>query len=187
MIKDIKKIVLPGDKVATPEEFSPGRNVYEMNGLIRSLLVGRIVRDLTKREVHIESPSSSKIPIIGNHIIGQIESVQSNFASVRIYYLNGKETEGGFSGILFFKNDRPRGMKKTLVKLGDIVRAKVVGTLNAIIQLSIDDLHSGVIFSVCGNCGKNLIRNNEKAKCIECGSIEERKFTDDFGEKLIEL
>jgi len=187
MTKDAKKVALPGDSVALPEEFLPGRHVYEVNGSIRALLAGRVVRDVDKREVSVRPFASTKVPLVGDHVTGQIEAAQSNTASMRIYYLNGKPTEGGFSGVISLREDRPsRGLKRTRVKLGDIVRAKVVSTLNAIIQLSIDDRHGGVVFSLCSNCGRPLSKTNGRAKCVECGSMEDRKFADDFGREVTE-
>ena len=77
-------------------------------------------------------------------------------------------------------------MRRTQVKLGDIVRAKVVSKLNAIIQLSIGEPHLGVIATLCSNCGTPLSRGDGRARCINCGNVEERKFADDFGREPIQ-
>lgn len=187
MAKAAKKTALPGDTVAVPEEFLAGKNVYETGDAIKALLVGKVVRDLSKREVRVESFASRKIPAIGDVVMGQIESAQSNSGSVKIYYLNGKKVEGGFSGMLLLRDSRSgRGMRRTQIKLGDLVRAKVVSTLNGIIGLSIDDAHNGVVFSLCSNCGRPLMRGDGRARCLECGNVEERKFSDDFAKESIE-
>ena len=47
-------------------------------------------------------------------------------------------------------------MRRTAVKLGDVVRAKVISTMNAMIHLSIGEPHLGVIASLCSNCGRPL-------------------------------
>jgi len=187
MAKNLKKTAIPGDSLAVPEEFLPGRNVYESNGSIRSLLVGKVIRDLKGMEIGIEPLVAPRTPAIGDYVTGQIESVQSSSANMKIYYLNGKETLGGFSGTIFLRSERiGRDERRTQVKLGDIVRAKVVSTLNAIIQLSIDDRHCGVIFSLCSNCGRPVSRGDGRGRCLECGSVEDRKFADDFGREPLE-
>lgn len=187
LARDVKKIALPGDTVAVPEEFLAGKNVYESVDAIKALLTGTVVRDISKREVRVESLASRKIPAVGDLVLGQIEAAQSSSANMKIYYLNGKKVEGGFSSLLFLRDSRAgRGVRRTQVKLGDLVRAKVVSTLNGIIQLSIDDAHTGVVFSLCSNCGRPLMRENGRAKCLECGNVEERKFSDDFGRETIE-
>jgi len=187
MSKNLKKTAIPGDSVAVPEEFLPGRNVYESNGWIRSLLVGNIVRNLKTMEIAVEPSMGRRTPDVGDYVTGQVESVQSSSANMKIYYLNGKETLGGFSGTIFLRGERPgRDERRTQLKLGDIVRAKVVSTLNAIIQLSIDDRHCGVIYSLCSNCGRPVSRADSRGRCLECGSVEDRKFADDFGREPLQ-
>jgi exosome complex RNA-binding protein Csl4 len=187
LTKNLKKTAIPGDSVAVPEEFLPGRNVYESNGSIRSLLVGNVIRDLKSMEIGVEPLVGWRIPIVGDYVTGQVESVQSSSANMKIYYLNGKQTLGGFSGTIFLRSERSgRDERRTLLKLGDITRGKVVSTLNAIIQLSIDDHHCGVIFSLCSNCGRPVSRADSRGRCLECGSIEDRKFADDFGREPLE-
>jgi exosome complex RNA-binding protein Csl4 len=187
LTKNLKKTAIPGDSLAVPEEFLPGRNVYESDGSIRSLLVGNVVRDLKGMEIGVEPLVSRRTPLVGDYVTGQVESVQSSSANMKIYYLNGKQTLGGFSGTIFLRSERfGRDERRTQLKLGDIVRGKVVSTLNAIIQLSINDRHCGVIFSLCSNCGRPVSRADSRGRCLECGSVEDRKFADDFGREPLE-
>lgn len=186
MTKNEKKVALPGDSLAVPEEFLAGKNAYESDGSIRALLVGEVTRDLSKREISVKPFTTRRLPQVGDAVTGQVEAVQSSSANMKIYYINGQPSQGGFSGVIFLRDERSgRGMRRTQVKLGDIVRAKVMSLMNAIIQLSIDDPHSGVIFSLCSNCGRPLVKGDGRAKCEECGNAEERKFADDFGKEPI--
>jgi exosome complex RNA-binding protein Csl4 len=79
-----------------------------------------------------------------------------------------------------------RGMRRTQMKLGDIVRAKVASKLNGLIQLSIDEYRLGVIASLCSTCGTPLTVANRRPKCDGCGSVEDRKLADDFGREPIQ-
>ena len=72
------------------------------------------------------------------------------------------------------------------VRLGDVVRCRVFSLLNGIIHLSIDDDKTGVIFALCGNCGRPLQKGGNRAKCVECGNVEERKLASDFGRTPIQ-
>jgi exosome complex component CSL4 len=182
-------MVLPGDELAISEEYLPGKYAYDDSGRIRALLAGRVVEDMVNREISVKPVAAARTPAVGDYVTGQVEAVQSNSAGVRIYYLNGKPTEKGFSGMLLLRREPPgRGRGRTYVKLGDIIRARVASTLNAIIQLSIDDPRSGVIFALCGNCGRPLLGTGtgNRAKCEECGNVEERKFANDFGQYPIQ-
>ena len=187
MVKEMKKTAIPGDNLATPEEFLPGRNVYESDGSIKALLIGKVVRDMKNMEIRVDALLEKRTPALGDFVVGQVEAGQSSSANLKIYYLNSKRTLGGFSGTIFLRDERAgRGVRRTQVKLGDIVRAKVVSLLNGIIQLSIEDRHAGVMFALCGNCGKPLTMENGRGRCLECGNMEERKFADDFGKELLE-
>ncbi len=183
----MKKTAIPGDSLATPEEFLPGRNVYESDGSIKALLVGNVVRDVKNMEIRVDPLVEKRTPAVGDLVVGQVEAVQSSSANMKIYYLNGKQTLGGFSGTIFLRDERAgRGIRRTQVKLGDVVRGKVVSLLNGIIQLSIEDRHAGVMFALCGNCGRPLTKEDGRGRCLECGNVEERKFADDFGKEQLE-
>jgi len=187
LVREIKKTAIPGDTLATPEEFLPGKNVYESDGSIKALLVGKVVRDTKNMEIRLDPLVEKRTPAVGDMVVGQVEAAQSSTANMKIYYLNGKQTLGGFAGTIFLRDERSgRGVRRTQVKLGDIVRARVVSLLNGIIQLSIDDRHAGVMFALCGNCGRPLTREDGRARCQECGNMEERKFADDFGKEPME-
>jgi exosome complex component CSL4 len=179
---------LPGDKLAVSEEYLPGKHVYDDNGSLRALLPGNVREDRSKGEISVQPSSEARVISVGDAVSGQVEAVQTASAVVRIYYVNGKPTDTGFSGMLLLRGDsRDRGARsRTYVKLGDIVRARVSSTLNAIIQLSIEGDNFGVIFAKCSNCGRPLLRGGNRAKCDECGNVEERKFASDFGQVPIQ-
>ena len=135
----------------------------------------------------MKSTAVPKVPSVGDVVTGQIEVAQSSTSNLKIYYLNGKPNPGGFVGIIFLREERGgRGMRRTAVKLGDIVRARVVSTMNAMIHLSVGEPHLGVIASLCSNCGRPLTLSGGRAQCNNCGNVEERKFADDFGREPIQ-
>jgi len=176
------KVVLPGDILAAPEEFLPGRNTYEQGDSVRATLPGRVEKDLGKREVAVIPVVVARTPTVGDMAVGQVEAAMTSTAGVRIWYLNGKETLAGFPGTIFTRSERGgRGERRTYVKLGDVVRARVASTLNGMNQLSIDEPHLGVIAAMCTVCGASLARGDGRARCEQCGNVEERKFADDFG------
>ncbi|MDE1852475.1 MAG: exosome complex RNA-binding protein Csl4 [Thaumarchaeota archaeon] len=186
-MKDPKKepVVLPGDKLAVSEEFLPGVHTYDDSGLIRALTAGSVVKDTTNMEISVKPRVEPEQIKIDDWVTGQVETTQANSANVHIYFLNGKPTYKDFSGMLSLRglSGGGRGMRRTTpVKLGDIVRCRVFSLLNGIIHLSIDEPDMGVVAASCGNCGKPLLRGSStKAKCDECGNVEERKLARDFG------
>jgi len=182
--------VLPGDKLAVSEEFLPGPNTYDDSGLIRALRVGSVFKDAKSMEISIKPAGESEIIKVDDWVTGQVEAVQANSANVHIYFLNGKPTYKDFSGMLTLRglSGGGRGARRTTpVKTGDIVRCRVFSLVNGIIHLTIDEPDMGVVYALCGNCGKPLLRGSaSRAKCDECGNVEERKLAGDFGTTPIE-
>ena len=175
-------VALPGDFLASPEEFLPGQNAYEQGDSVRASLSGRVERDLSKREVAVRPVTVAKTPKVGDVVVGQVEAAMTSTAGVKIRYLNGVETLASFPGTIFTRSERGgRGERRTYVKLGDVVRARVASTLNGMNQLSIDEPHLGVVAAMCSVCGAPLLRGDGRARCDQCGNVEERKFADDFG------
>ncbi len=180
-------VALPGDFLASPEEFLSGKNTYEQQDSVRASLSGRIEKDLSKREVAVRPVVVAKTPKVGDVVVGQVEAAMTSTAGVRISYMNGVKTGAGFPGTIFTRGERGgRGERRTYVKLGDVVRARVASTLNGMNQLSIDEPHLGVLASMCSVCGAVLVPGDGRARCEQCGNVEERKFADDFGQANIQ-
>jgi exosome complex component CSL4 len=174
---------LPGDFLAFPEEFLPGKNAYEQGDSVRATHPGRVEKDLSKREVGVRPAVVAKTLKVGDVVIGQVEAAMTSTAGVKVSYINGVESHASFPGTIFTRGERGgRGERRTYVKLADVVRARVASTLNGMNQLSIDEPHLGVIAALCSICGAPLPRGDGgRTRCEQCGSEEERKFADDFG------
>jgi len=190
-MKDKKSMeVLPGDKLAVSEEFLPGKHTYDDSGLIRALTAGLVQKDVKNMEISVKPAVEPEVIKVDDWVTGQVEGVQSNSANVHIYFLNGKLTYKDFSGMLNLRglSGGGRGARRTTpVKTGDIVRCRVFSLLNGIIHLTIDEPDMGVVAALCGSCGKPLLRGSAtRAKCDECGNVEERKLAKDFGTTPVE-
>ncbi len=178
------RTVLPGDKLAVSEEFLPGKHTYEDSGLIRSLVAGAVNKDPKNMEISVKPAARAQTVRVGDWVTGQVEVAQTNSAGLKIYYVNGERMDKDFSGSLSLRGmGGPRGAPRmTPVKLGDIVRCRVFSLVNGMIHLSIDERELGVVHALCGNCGRPLLQGGaNRAKCEECGNVEDRKLADDFG------
>jgi exosome complex component CSL4 len=178
-----KSFFIPGDLVGVIEEFSPRSNVYQENYNIRSKTLGKVKVD---HETHTASIvpklSIGGLPKIGDEIMGIVEQSQSGVVMVRIKEINGNPVRSDFMGLIILRaqqnsDDRSR----IIIKLGDVVRAKVISLLNNAIHLLINGDHYGVVYSTCSFCGGQVQRNGRRIICNECKKVDERKLTDDFG------
>src|ERR671930_2745964 len=100
MMKEDNKPMLPGEHIASLEEFEGGRNTYlASDGTVRSAAVGTKVYDLKRRIVKIDQKNSPMLPKIGDIIVGYVEMLFGSMISVRVLYINDKKSYAGFSAI----------------------------------------------------------------------------------------
>jgi exosome complex component CSL4 len=200
MIKDKHAVtpIFPGEQVAFIEEFEGGKNTYVNDGTIRSKAVGTRVYDFKRRIVKINQKNSPMLPKIGDVLVGYIEMLFGNMISVRILYINEKKSYAGFSAIASTRIGgsnsggggwRERGERRgrTIFRVGDIIRGRVISLLNSTIHITIDEKEFGVLYTLCFNCGGDTVRVHNSVKCIECGVYEERKLTNDYGKETFRL
>lgn len=193
--KIVRSPILPGEQVASIEEFEAGKNTYIDNGSVRSTALGVKVYDFKRRIVKIDQKNSPMLPKIGDIIVGYIEMLFGNMFSVRILYINDKKSDAGFSAIAStrlgggagFGRDRGDRRGRIIFRIGDIVRGRVISLLNSTIHITIDEKEFGVLYALCFICGGDTVRVNNTVKCIECGSYEERKLTNDYGKETFRL
>jgi exosome complex component CSL4 len=190
--------IFPGEQVAFIEEFEGGKNTYITDGTIRSKAVGTRVYDFKRRTVKINQKNSPMLPKIGDVLVGYIEMLFGSMISVRILYINKMKSHAGFSAIASTRigggsNNsggwRERGERRgrTIFRVGDIIRGRVISLLNSTIHITIDEKEFGVLYTLCFNCGSDTVRVHNSVKCIECGVYEERKLTYDYGKETFRL
>jgi exosome complex component CSL4 len=190
--------ILPGEHLASIEEFESGKNTYIDNGSIRSMTVGTKVYDFRTRTVRIDKKNSPMLPKIGDILIGYVEMLFGSMLSIRVLFINGKKSSSGFSAITSARISsggggwgRERGDRrggKIVFRFGDIIRGRVVSLLNSTIHIVIDEKEFGVLYTICFNCGGDTVRmNSNTIRCTECGLYEERKLTHDYGKETFRL
>lgn len=189
----VEQPILPGDHVASIEEFEGGKNTYlAADGTIRSAAIGTKVYDLKRRIVKIEQKNSPMLPKVGDIVVGYVDMLFSSMVSVKMLYINDKKFGAGYSAIASARvgsRDRDRrGDRRAQFRSGDIVRGRVISLLNSTVHLTLAEKEFGVLYALCFICGGNTVRTNENTiKCIECGAFEERKLTHDYGKETFRL
>jgi exosome complex component CSL4 len=194
MSREDKRPMLPGEHVASIEEFEGGRNTYlASDGTVRSTTIGTRVYDLKRRIVKIEQKNSPMLPKIGDVIVGYVEMMFSSMVSLKILYINEKRSEAGFSAIASARigsraDIERRGDRRATFHNGDIVRGRVISLLNSTIHLTLAEKEYGLVYAMCFMCGGDTVRTNESViKCVECGAFENRKLAHDYGKETARL
>jgi exosome complex component CSL4 len=191
--KDENKPMLPGEQIASIEEFEGGKNTYlASDGTVRSAAVGTKVYDLKRRIVKIDQKNSPLLPKVGDIVVGNVDMLFSSMVSVKILYLNDKKFPSGYSAIGSARvgaRDRDRrGDRRAVFRTGDIVRGRIISLLNSQVHITLAEKEFGVLYTLCFICGGDTVRTNENSiKCIECGAFEDRKLTHDYGKETFRL
>ena len=178
--------VVPGDFLATAEEFVPGDGAYEEGGKIYSSSTGVVLVDVQTKHISVFSRIAGPPALKrGDVVVGRVEEVRDQTANVYIGVLRGREDRElplpnmGTVHVSQVHTGYVKEMRRQF-KPGDIVRARVLNARREPVQLSTagDDL--GVIVAACSRCRVPLEREDSKLRCPECGNVEFRKLASDY-------
>ncbi|MGC8669800.1 MAG: exosome complex RNA-binding protein Csl4 [Candidatus Micrarchaeia archaeon] len=182
------KLVLPGDKIATEEEYTGGANTFTENGVIYSSVVGR----LTPMEKKIEvTPVGREVKTINKNmlVIGTVTDMIKGVVFVNIddISIDHKEYLALKDGKILLERPRAgfnRMHRNTerpakICSVGDIILAKVLYNDKDAYTLTLDCEECGVVHATCEICGGDL-EYNKKANalvCTNCGNKEFRRLS----------
>ena len=168
--------VLPGDKIAIIEEYGPGNNTYDDDEVVRSTVVGDGNVNKKEHTVNVKNSKTTSFPQSDDIVIGTVEAVMGSMIIVLVQYINSKLVKSRVECICSTVNIRKRNI--ALVK--DLVKIKILGTLNGAIHATMDNPDLGVLFTKCRKCGKGVKPLRDIIKCVECGWTDDRKLSSDF-------
>jgi len=168
--------VLPGDTLATIEEYAAGNNTYDDGEMIRSTIVGESNIIKNERIVNVKNQELRKFPETGDIVIGTVEAVMGSMIAVLINYINSKPVKAQVECICATRSIR----KKNIALVKDLVKLKIIGHLNGAIHATMQDPELGVLFTKCRKCGMDVKPLRDIVKCVECGWTDDRKLSSDF-------
>jgi exosome complex component CSL4 len=186
--RDSGHFILPGEPLGVIEEFIPQDGTYVKDGVIYSKVVGRALLDLLNKRVSVfPLVHVPRVPKVGSLVVGQVSSVQTQLASVRIFKVGSKTLSGFFTGLLHVSDVHMQFIDSMfdVCKPGDILRAKVISERNRTYHLSTKDKSLGVVYAFCSHCGFMLEIKGRNLQCIRCGKVEKRKTAIDYGKGII--
>ena len=179
------QFVVPGDRLGVIEEFVPGSGTYVESGGIYSKVTGCTLLDKLNKKVSVYPLIHGvSVPKVGSIVVGQVSDVQSKSATLRISQIGQKLLSGNFTGILHISDVSPDYVEimYDVCKPSDIMRAKVISTMNRTHHLSTSEKNFGVIYAFCSQCGHILTLTRQGLRCSKCGKTEKRKIASDYGE-----
>ena len=168
---------IPGEKIAQIEEYLPGNNTYEDNDVIRATTIGDINLDSVERLASINRQKQITVPKVGDIIIGVVEANLPSMIAIMIKFVNGKKVNSDLECVCVTRHIR----KKNIALAKDVVKVKIISHINGTIHASIDSEDLGVLFTKCRKCFGTVVKMRDAVKCKDCGWIDDRKLSSDFG------
>lgn len=183
--------VVPGEFLATAEEFMPGEGAYEEDSKVYSSCTGVVLVDIRTKRISV-FPRTTVPPELkrGDTVVGKVEEVRDQTASVHIGVLRGREDRQlplPDFGSIHISQVRGSYLKDLSheFKPGDIVRARVTNVRRGTIQLTTAGDSLGVIMAACSKCRTPLDMEDNKLKCPSCGNVELRKLASDYRQGVL--
>jgi exosome complex component CSL4 len=189
-----QEVVLPGDRLATEEEFSLADNVYSENGDIYSAIVGKRVESAGSIKVSSVSKEIVKLRR-GMTVIGKVAGVLPAVVFVKI---DGYESKGVHyvaikDGKIVMGKPMPRGRDsrgpprdrpaENPFCIGDIIIARIYKEDDDIYELDVKTPEEGVVYAKCSECSGELeIKPNSRLlSCVRCRAVQTRRLSTLYG------
>ena len=171
------ELKFPGDKIGSIEEFIPGKNTYDDGTSIRATVIGSSELDNSEKTANIITQTKISIPAINDIVIGTVQAVLGSMLVVSIDFINQRRVHNNVECICQTRHLR----KKYTALVNDIVIVKIIARQNGTIHATIDDDDFGVLSTKCRKCFGIVGIMRDAVKCKECGWIDDRKLSSNFG------
>lgn len=182
------KAVLPGEFISTEEEFEPGQNTFAENGSILSDSVGKVIENNRQKAVHVEKPRPVTPAKVSDIVYGEVMLVKDNSVSLSIFIDSESNERKVLSHtfaslpVRFVSREYVKDLYE-MFKIGDLVKAKIASVNSYGIDVRTNEPELGVIRAFCSKCRQPLHLFGQNLKCLNCGSAERRKISNDYSLK----
>ena len=180
--KNENRVVFPGDRIGSVEEYLPGENVTEDSGKLIALKVGDVVEDPRDLKVSVRTSKRTLKPSPGDIVYGQIIKGDSGRYTVAIGAFKSRHSKELIPTKLesTLKIESRRDDRFVPVRVGDYIRGKLFLSRYGM-DLSISSPDLGVLLAKCQRCRQDLVLENGKLWCRNCDLTEQRKMAEDYG------
>jgi exosome complex component CSL4 len=174
-----EKIVLPGDYVGPGEVYEEGEKSYSKGDDIYSAVMGEIDEEGATVHSREERPALSKGDIVYGTVIMAMESfaIASIFPEKRGNVLPASVDEGKIPVRAMSTGFTPS--VRDAVRIGDLIRAKVVKVEGEKAELTLAEPELGVIKAFCSQCREPLDKTPKGLMCKN-GHKERRETAKDY-------
>ncbi len=180
---------MPGEVLATAEEYVPGPGVREENGRLVATVAGVLEVNDSRMEISVRRFAEWPEIREGCEVYGIVTEVMSDFVLVTVVLEDGHEREvvGGAQTGIIHVSKISKGFVKSpsdMFRVGDIIRARVIRA-RPTLHLSTIGRRYGVIRAYCTRCRTPLQYIHRNLFCPKCVKTESRKVAEDYGKPSI--
>jgi exosome complex RNA-binding protein Csl4 len=197
-LKAEELVVVPGDRLSTEEERSPGSNVYTEDGYVYAAACGKV--EVKDRSINVRQLKEVMPFQPGMKVIGEVTESMKSVVFIKISKINhgAKEYASSKDGKIIIRRER-RGFgdrnnfkpqhgernesEEKPCKKGDVIIANVIAEEKDIYLLGVAGPEAGVIYSKCSVCGEMLKKGDRPSilLCNNCRRAERRKVSTLYG------
>ncbi len=172
--------VIPGELLGVSEEFVSGHGTIEEDGRIFAVFAGEKQLDSSGHRLSVQALKAARPLQRGDLVYGVIQDLYEAIALVEFQALpQGSEQPASESRMAFIRvSELVQGYAenlRTYIRIGDVIRARVIEVKSLGIYLSIKDKDLGVVRAFCSRCRSELELAGREFVCSDCGSRENRK------------
>lgn len=178
------KKVLPGEPVATSEEYMPGFGTYEHEGVIYASAVGDLNIDEKNKTAKLKFDNPPMAVFDGDKVFCEVTNVRPAMVICKILAIDGvkRDVSGETEATIHvsriankYVEDASQEYRQTDLLRGEVVQSKPS------IQLTTSHPHLGVVVAKCRSCREPLeLQQGGKLYCPKCERTEYRKVADDY-------
>ena len=180
-------VVLPGEYVGANEEYMPSIGTFSAKTGVYSSAIGELALDAKSHLAKIKKRTRiPKLQGVGIVVLGQVAETTDSVAIVDLVKTDIKNMSyvpNGISAILHVSNIKSGYVEdlRDELKIGDMVRVKIIEANEHTTKLTISFKELGVIKAYCSVCREPLRMSGAKLVCGRCGNVEQRKTAEDYG------
>ncbi|MBU0591460.1 exosome complex RNA-binding protein Csl4 [Candidatus Micrarchaeota archaeon] len=174
-----QKLVFPGDYLFSCEEIESGDNTYVNNDDIFSAVVGE--NEISSGKISVKKDRHFTQPKVGMEVYCIVIKTMPMKAIAVCIPIKQAEVLGSsmeFTSVLHVRELGKKGFVEDLrheVKIGDIIRAQIVGLSETDIDISIKGPQYGFLAVFCPRCRKRMDLKGAVFICSTCEWKENRK------------
>jgi exosome complex component CSL4 len=175
---DGRKVVMPGEEIATSEEFAVGEGTYEREGKILASVTGFVELDNGEMVARVLGLNPPRLLKAGDTILGEVSEVRGTMVNIQSIAPEeaGRRMTGQDMGTIHISKvtDGRSDDLRELFRLGDVVRAKVI-QVKPSLQLTTAGPDLGVLKAFCTKCRSPMALKKAELTCDNCERVERRK------------